>query len=256
MGSKHRKKSRSRRLHRWIGVGASLFILFMATSGVLISHSDGISLDQKKISHAALLDWYGLAAPADIQSFRAAESWLSFAGSQLYLDGVFVSSAADGIGAIFNSDQFIVAGRNEILLIDQQGRLIEKQAWGQTGGQGIALIGLSQNNTVVLESADTLWVSDADLLAWQPLAETSADVVWSMKEPAPEAVHQAISRHYRGNGLSMERVLLDLHSGRIFGQAGVLVYDLLALLIGFLAISGLVLWVRMLRSKNGKTPKY
>jgi len=46
-------------------------------------------------------------------------------------------------------------------------------------------------------------------------------------------------------------VLLDLHSGRIFGPVGVLVYDLLALTLGFLAISGLVLWFRGRR--NGKS---
>ncbi len=48
----------------------------------------------------------------------------------------------------------------------------------------------------------------------------------------------------------MERVLLDLHSGRIFGPVGVLVYDLLALALGFLSISGLLLWFRGRR--NGK----
>jgi uncharacterized iron-regulated membrane protein len=48
----------------------------------------------------------------------------------------------------------------------------------------------------------------------------------------------------------MEQLFLDLHSGRIFGTAGTLIYDLLALVVGFLAISGVVLWFRGLR--NGK----
>ncbi len=63
-------------------------------------------------------------------------------------------------------------------------------------------------------------------------------------------LQQAITRVYRGEGLSLERLLLDLHSGRIFGSIGVLVYDLLALALGFLSISGLVLWFRSRR--NGK----
>jgi len=49
----------------------------------------------------------------------------------------------------------------------------------------------------------------------------------------------------------MERLLLDFHSGRIFGPVGVLVYDLLALAVGFMAISGLVLWFRGRRNGNG-----
>ena len=36
------------------------------------------------------------------------------------------------------------------------------------------------------------------------------------------------------------------HSGRIFSSAGVIIYDLLALILGSLATSGLVLWFRSL----------
>ena len=63
-------------------------------------------------------------------------------------------------------------------------------------------------------------------------------------------MRQAIVRHYRGNGMSLERILLDSHSGRIFGTAGVIIYDILALAVGFLAISGLVLWLRGRRNGN------
>jgi hypothetical protein len=253
MARKNRKPSATRKLHRWAGAAAALFILFMAASGLLINHSDGLSLDQKQAMHPALLDWYGLARPADIQSYPAAGHWLSFAGSQLYLDGVFVTTCADGVGAVFNGQIFIAAGRNEILLIDDQGRLIEKQAWIQPAGHPIESIGLVRNDIVAVKSADTFWAADAELLAWRPLDDPNTAPLWSVEGSAPETVQQAITRHYRGDGLNMERVLLDLHSGRIFGQAGVLVYDLLALLVVFLAISGLVLWVRVLRNRNGKS---
>jgi uncharacterized iron-regulated membrane protein len=48
----------------------------------------------------------------------------------------------------------------------------------------------------------------------------------------------------------MERLILDLHSGRIFGPVGILIYDLLAVIVGFLAISGVIFWFRGRR--NGK----
>ena len=55
--------------------------------------------------------------------------------------------------------------------------------------------------------------------------------------------------------MSLERLLLDLHSGRFFGSAGVLVYDVLALAIGFLAISGLILWIRGRRNGTNRLSK-
>ena len=96
-----------------------------------------------------------------------------------------------------------------------------------------------------------MWLADADLLNWQQTEESITAPLWSSSEPTPDKLQQSITHKYRGEGLSLERVLLDLHSGRIFGTIGVLVYDLLALALGFLSISGLILWLRSRR--NGKS---
>ncbi len=49
---------------------------------------------------------------------------------------------------------------------------------------------------------------------------------------------------YRGNGLPLERIILDLHSGRMFGTFGEYVMDIVALLFIFLALSGGWMWCR------------
>ena len=139
---------------------------------------------------------------------------------------------------------------SELLLLGRDGRLIERIPWGPPGTGPIELIGLLANGLVVIKSVNQLWSADTDLLNWQRAEDTVTTPAWSHSEPAPEAFRQAITRQYRGGGLSLEQLLLDLHSGRVFGSFGVVVYDLLALAIGFLAISGLVLWLRGRR--NGK----
>jgi uncharacterized iron-regulated membrane protein len=52
-----------------------------------------------------------------------------------------------------------------------------------------------------------------------------------------------------GNGasISLETPILDLHSGRFFGNAGVLFVDIVGLLMCILAITGLWAWVRLRR---------
>jgi hypothetical protein len=42
--------------------------------------------------------------------------------------------------------------------------------------------------------------------------------------------------------LSWERLLLDLHSGRLFGQAGVWIVDAVGVLLITLASSGTLMW--------------
>ncbi len=240
-----------RRLHRSIGAGAAIFVFFMVLSGLLINHSNGLGLDQRHVSQPLLLGWYGFGKPDKIQSYAVGEDWLSFTGSQLYLNDKSVATISDGAGAVSLGELLIAAGSDELLLLDHQGNLIERIPWSPIGTAPIDSIGLNANATVTVKSSDQLWLADTDLLNWQRAGETTQSVHWSTSEPAPETLQQAITRVYRGKGLSLERVLLDLHSGRIFGTAGVLVYDLIALGLGFLSISGLVLWFRSRR--NGKS---
>jgi hypothetical protein len=118
-------------------------------------------------------------------------------------------------------------------------------------GTGIVdSIGSDTNGAVVVKSGSRTWVADSDLLNWVERHGSLAAIQWSSPIGEPASVRQAIVRHYNGGGLSLERLLLDIHSGRIFGRFGVLIYDLLALVLGFSAVSGLVLWWRT--RKNGQ----
>lgn len=248
-----RKKSRAstvRRLHRVLGAVAAIFILFMVMSGIIINHSNDLGFDQRHVSQPLLLSWYGLDAPEHIHSFTAGGHWISFAGSQLFLEDSHISSVSNGVGAVFSNNMLIVASYDELLLLDTSGQLIERQPWDAPGAGPIELIGLLSDGTVVVKATDQLWVADSELLGWQLAKESTSNPAWSTSESTPPPLIRTITQQYRGEGLSIERLLLDFHSGHVFGPIGVFIYDLLALAVGFLSISGLVLWIRGRR--NGK----
>lgn len=246
---KKRKLSATRRLHRTIGAGAALFVVFMVVSGLALNHSNGLGLDRRQVSQPSLLDWYGLDGPEAILSFELGGEWLSFAGSQLYLGERPVATLGGGVGAVSGGDLLIAASGDELLLLDHGGNLVERLPWSAIDTSAIEAIGISRDNHVLVKSGGRTWSADADLLNWRQTGESAAVTNWSAPKAAPGSIQQAISQSYRGDGLNLERVILDLHSGRIFGSVGVFIYDLLALTLGFLAISGLVLWFRS-RSKG------
>ncbi len=127
--NKKRKASKARRLHRTLGVGAALFVVFMVLSGLVINHSNGLGLDQRHVSHSFLLGWYGLGGPDNIESFAVGNDWLSFAGSQIYLNEKFVASTSGGIGAVTTGELVIAAASDEILLLDHDGNVVERLPW-------------------------------------------------------------------------------------------------------------------------------
>lgn len=243
-----RKASAIRRKHRSVGALASVFILFMVFSGMAINHADGLGLGQRHVSNRYLLKLFGINAPDDIRSFRFGDDWLSFAGSQLYFNATAVAETQGGIGAVVSDRWIIAAGSNELVLLDRKGRLVERISWQQAGT--LESIGLSGDGQVTVASSEGLWLADQELLAWQQTNSARETVRWSSPAPAPAGLQQVIVRHYQGGRLSFERLLLDFHSGRVFGPVGMLVYDLLALAIAFLALSGLVLWLR--NRRNGR----
>jgi len=244
------QSSAARRWHRFFGAGSAVFVVFMVLSGLSLNHSHSLGLDQRHVSHPFLLGWYGLGEPENFHSFAVGSDWLSFAGSQLYLNGSTVANVSDGVGAVSNGGMLIAAGSKELILLDRAGNLIERQPWEPPGAGLIDSLGQLENGDVVVKSASQLWLADAELLKWRRSEGTNVRPSWSSPGTTPEALRQAIVEQYRGRGLSLERLLLDLHSGRIFGSAGVLIYDVLALAVGFLAISGLVFWLRSRRNGN------
>jgi len=203
-----------------------------------------MGLDRRQVSATFLFSWYGLEEPAQVDSFAVNNDWLSFAGSQLYLNGKAILTVSDGVGAVASGELLVVAAREELLLLDLEGNLVERLPWTPVDAGPIESIGLLEESTVLVKTRDHLWLADADLVSWKIFEDTSRTPDWSFGESAPDLLHRTITQSYRGEGLSLEKLLLDFHSGRIFGPIGVIVYDLMALSIGFLAVSGLLLWFR------------
>ena len=78
--------------------------------------------------------------------------------------------------------------------------------------------------------------TDEQFLAWQP--NTAPGIRWADSAPLPETLRNVLIKQYRGMGVSWERLLLDLHSGRLFGKIGVLIMNIAAVLMLLLAITG------------------
>ena len=255
MARKKRRASATRRLHRSLGAGGAVFIIFLALSGIAINHSNFLGLDKKPVSQGVLLDWYGLEKPEKVLSYRVADQWLSFAGSQVFLNEQPVSTLANGVGAVPAGDILVVAGSEELFLIDSSGQLIERQRWEASPADPIRSIGSLPDGTVSLKTKQQIWLSDRDFIQWTPVDGATIKPDWAHSEALPATLMQTITQSYRGHGLNLERVLLDLHSGRFFGGIGVLIYDLVALILGFLAVSGLTMWFKSRRIGKRKSSR-
>jgi uncharacterized iron-regulated membrane protein len=119
--------------------------------------------------------------------------------------------------------------------------------------QGIST-GLPANLLALGKTAEGIWLntrqgplmSDAQLLDWQAIAAPES-LIWL----APIAIGQLnqetlnqVSLNARSGHLTWERVMLDLHSGRLFGALTIWLWDLFALALLLVASSGVWIWMK------------
>jgi hypothetical protein len=248
--TRHRKtKPRARLLrslyiwHRYIGLTTALFVVILSVTGLALNHTEALQLDARHVQSDALLDWYGIHAPDTVVSYRAGSHAISQLGTHIYRDLQPVPTAEGTLAGALEYAGLIVAGLDGgLLLFNSKGVLIEQLGAAAGVPTGIQAIGTDSSGKLVIKTALGDYRTDENFVEW--MTATDSDVVWAAATPPELDLARALRKAWRGTGLSLERVLLDLHSGRILGEAGVWLVDAAALLFLLLAGSGAWLWGR------------
>ncbi len=250
------KKPRIRKLrsmyiwHRYIGLSAAVLVLILATTGLMLNHTEKLQLDSHYVNNNWLLDQYGIHAPSNIRSYPLSDRWLSQWGERLFLGPIDIGESDEKLlGVLFYNGMLVMALKSEIWLLTPAGELIEKLGPNEGIPPAINAIGVTHNGQIAVMAADGIYSADQDLSTWQNTPD--AITTWVESKKLPAALRQRLLKKYRGHGLSLERIILDLHSGRIFGQYGIYVMDTAAVLMLFLATSGSWIWlIRQLRDRQ------
>jgi hypothetical protein len=227
-----------------------LMVVFLAATGILLNHSPSIGLSKTTLKSSWLMDWYGFET-ASFTGYRVTkhsldestpnQQWLShLGGHDLFLNTEPVANCAGPLmGASATSTMLLALCKDELVFLTPQGELIEKLN---------VLSGLPENTSKLQVIGEEVFVLvdtkpmllNLDTLATQPSKTTINK--WSESAPLPQELVSDLSQRSELPGISMETLILDLHSGRFFGTAGILFVDLIGLLICILAITGLWAW--------------
>lgn len=239
------KRTWTRRVHRWSGLAAAVFVLLLSVTGVALNHSSAWHLDDTYVAWPWLLDAYGIEAPRPSASFAVGEHRATLLGGRLYFDGRELAKGIETLAGIAATGRLsaVAAGR-EVFLLAESGELVERMDLAAALPAPIAALGVVDGR-VALRSGDALFRFDENLLNLEAAATLQGDTVhWSAPSAVPPKKLARLRDLYRGRGITVERLLADLHSGRLFTRFGPLLMDLVAALLIGLAITGLMMWLR------------
>lgn len=237
--------------HRQLGLAVSLLVIVLSITGILLNHTEEFELDSSHVKSEFLLKWYGIKKPI-INSYPVGKNWLSHVGDKLYFNELLVEKEISPIiGAIAMKNFIAVATQNELILLTPNGEKIERLD-ATTGVPGnITAVGTDSSAQLFLMTDKVIFQANDDVTEWTHSKDKN--ITWASASALPSKLESAINTLFRGKGLTKERVLLDLHSGRILGKAGPFIMDLSAILLLILSLSGCWMYAKrtwVMRKRN------
>jgi uncharacterized iron-regulated membrane protein len=178
-----------------------------------------------------------------MRTYTVGSSTVTEVGTQIYWNTTSIPPAsAPLLGTVAVHGMVIIGVEGQLLLFTPDGGLIERLDNSAGVPAGMQALGSNTAGELVVRTANGVYQADSSFLKWHETAD--AAINWTVAVPPPPALRTALKQAYRGTGLTLERLLLDIHSGRILGSRGVYLVDAAALLFLVLALSGVWLWGR------------
>lgn len=237
--------------HYWVGALFAATFVGFAITGVLINHSHDWSLDSKTIAWPWLNRFYGYGQNDVKSGFPLNSSWVYQLGHALYLaESKLGECHGKLIGAAQIDRLYYVACANELLITLEDGTRVESIGLFPETFDKLAV----SENILYAQNQQTQRIYRFNEEHGQWLIATPFATLAFQQATALPAVLLTQIPSAQGAKITWERLLLDLHSGRLFGRAGVFIADLIALALIFSSISGLWMWLKKRRNTAIKMP--
>ena len=225
------------RWHGRLGVAAAFLFLILLATGIALNHTDRLALDQRFITTEWLLNWYGIAPTNTSVSYKVNSHWVTELDGHLFWDGALIYEHAGSVkGALQVRERFVITTPDALYLFDQDASLIERIV---DLPAKVSRLGW-RDQYIYIDTPIGVFFTNSTFLVWQQADQMPN---WVQVTGAPDAIEDDVLRAYRGQGLPWERVLLDLHSGRILGIWGPYLIDGAAIALLILVCSGFYNWM-------------
>lgn len=228
-----------RHWHRWVGYTSLFFVLILSITGLILNRSEKLELNRIMVQSDFVSSLYGLSPNSPPLHFRVDDHWMSWLEGRVYLDGKLIARNSDRlVGGAILDDLIIVGTKNSLSLYLKDGSLVETLDSSSLPGV-ITAISQPVADSILIATSNGIYRTDDDFISWQKMSDT-IDLSPAPAGQTPQQITEKIMQDYKGQGVTLSRLILDLHSGNIMGSYGSYVMDLAALSLIFLGFTGLL----------------
>lgn len=242
-----------REWHSRAGLLAFAFLIWLACTGVLLTRSVEFGFDTARVEWPWLTRLYGLHAEPPQSGFRVGPYWLAATHDYTLLNGKPLATKIDTplgvvLGGTADAPLLFVAGPSSLVLVSAAGERLDELVAPILPVSQIRRVGVlkSDPNVIAVQDLDAYQSGDEGN-SWAPVSPT--EIAWSQAEALSEPERGALVEYAKPR-IIVEQLLIDLHSGRLFGPIGAWAITLIGLVTMVLAVSGIWMWWRIRQNRR------
>jgi hypothetical protein len=224
----------SRTIHKWTGLISCIFIIIVSLSAIALNHhdlydnftkkeTDNFSINQiKKMSVDPFNSQHIIASDENKLLFSTNDNGKTWSRLELFVPTQKVNNISFDP---FEKDKVVVSLKEAGLYISDDGGEIWdeiKLPFFPNEGEYIENVSLSKD-IIQVKSRFGLYTYDSIKDKW---------------------INQTIDKSQKQNILSTQEFIYNIHTGKIFGDYGIIIYDIISIGLILLSISGIILSIR------------
>ena len=245
-----RKKRWNRLLHRWSGILLLIPLVVACVTGMILNHTVDLDLSNRHTSAPWIQARYGMNLEGEPTAYgfegkAYAASW----DGQIFHRSSLIDDSTPLAGAVPLRDGTAVVTTSAVHYYGLDGELIETLGSATLPAAPISRAGRTPDLTLVLETPSGSYTSDENLLSFTKSLE-SEEIVWSTIVTPADSDVKTWKTSFSGDGIPLDRVILDIHSGRFFGTIGKWIYDITVIGVLILSATGFVLFLKSRRREK------
>ena len=249
-------KIKLRKLHKYIGFTFSIFILHLTITGILLTYPGTFKILDKHSNNSYILKKYNMQTFLDVYQVRDTKNEIITINNSLYLNKKFIDSNKTNIlGVIYHNayKSLFVLNKEELIIyyLEEINNDLEiNDILYLSNSESFTNIGKDNKNNMFLQNNNTLYQFNKDNSFTKIKGISNKNIAWAKTEVAKKDISNVYLKIHQGNGVSILKILTELHNGKFFGSILTFILFISSLSLIFLTLSSFIFGTRLLKNKK------
>ena len=252
----HVLKLKLRKLHKYLGFTFSIFILHLTVTGMLLTYPKTFNIEETYISNFFILKKYNMDTHKEVYGLINIEDEVIIIKNNIYLNSKFIDKFSDEIINVLyqkKEKKIIILSKSIIGIYffeNIDGALEIKDIISLENTFKVNNLGQNLSGDIIFLKNDSEYYSLNDNYLLKLVNKKDKNIKWSNISTIDKGLAKYYLNIHQGKGVSLTRILTELHNGKFFGSIFILVLFFSSLSLIFLTLSSFIFATNIFKNKK------